>query len=945
MKYSVFISFLVVVSPITANQQVDFSRQILPILSNKCFQCHGPDRQARKARLRLDDEEVAKSKLRRGRIAIVPGNPEESHLIKRIFTTDQDDLMPPRELGKPLTEHEKQLLKIWIAQGAKYEKHWAFVAPKRPPLPNVNTGSNPIDSFILHRLQQDRLSLSKIADKQTLIRRVTLDLTGLPPTPDEVNTFVSDHSENTYEKLVERLLASPAYGERWGRVWLDLARYADSAGYADDPPRTIWMYRDYVIDAINRNIPFDQFTIEQLAGDLLPDPTNRQLLATAFHRNTMTNNEGGTSDEEFRNAAIVDRVNTTYKVWMGLTMECAQCHDHKYDPITQKEYFESFAIFNNTEDSDKKDERPTISQLTSELQQRREQIQQQITKLEQSLAQRRNDAKGTTEVPKGPLRTRYLRIEHLGKNVFLSLAEVQAFVDKKNVATQGKASQSSVDYNGPAKLAIDGNTNGDYVQAKSTTHTKQENNPWWEVDLSKDSVVNRIVVWNRTDGNTGTRLNMFRIIAMNAKRQPLWAKTVRQVPTPSIEVTLPTTAEALTNSDLAEIAQLGSVGGKLSKEQQQIAALKKQLALIKGVPTPIMRELPVGKRRLTHIQIRGSFQDKGEQVSTGLPSEFPKPDTKDKPIDRLTLARWLVSRNNPLTARVLVNRYWELLFGRGLVETSEDFGRQGMAPSHPKLLDWLAVELMDQGWDTKKLIWLIVTSDTYRQSSTVSQELLKRDPNNELLARGPRFRLSAEMIRDQALAVSGLLSRKMNGPSVNPPRPKLGLRAAFGGSTDWQTSKGDDRYRRGLYTSWRRSDPYPSMACFDAPTREVATVRRIRTNTPLQALVTLNDPVYIEAAQALARRILQKEGASIDDKVDYAYRLCLSRSPSKQELSRITLLYQRAKQRFQQQPIQARQLATEPLGTLPPDVDAIEAATWTLISNVLMNLDEFLARR
>ncbi|MGH7127562.1 MAG: DUF1549 and DUF1553 domain-containing protein, partial [Planctomycetaceae bacterium] len=663
-----------------------------------------------------------------------------------------------------------------------------------------------------------------------------------------------DPRPDAYERLVDRLLASPAFGEHWARMWLDLARYADSAGFADDPPRTIWAYRDYVIRSFNENKPFDQFTIEQIAGDLLPkermkdeggrmkaDDASKQdvhpssfnlhplqrLIATAFHRNTLTNNEGGTSDEEFRNAAIVDRVNTTMAVWMGTTIMCAQCHDHKYDPISQAEYFQFFAFFNNTADADRKDETPVLEIFTEEQKRQRAEWQAEIMALEQSLA-----------------------------------------------------------------------------------------------------------------GNP-------------ADRKP---------------------------------------------QEDRLAALKKQLDELKPHTTvPVLRELPLDERRTTRIQRRGNYLDVGEEATAGVPAAL-HPLPENAPRDRLALARWLVDEENPLTARVVVNRYWEQLFGTGIVRTSEEFGSQGELPSHPELLDWLAVELASAEskvlsaeaderretrdersetrsklsaqhlalstqhsptWDIKRLLRLLVTSATYRQNaafgvrsvefdSSTPHSALRTphlvDPDNRLLARGPRFRLSAEMVRDQALFAAGLLSQKMYGPSVHPPRPTLNLKAAFGGSTDWTTSPGGDRYRRGLYTEWRRSLPYPSMATFDAPSREVCTVRRVRTNTPLQALVTLNDPVYVEAAQALARR-MATSGKTPEEKVTIGFRLCLAREPHPAEVERLVTLHKQVYAEYANQPDQARALATDPLGPAPDGMDVIDLAAWTVVGNVLLNLDEVLMKR
>ena len=750
----------------SANEPVNFNRDIRPLLANNCFRCHGPDAETREAGLRLDRQEAATRELDSGDHAIVSGDPATSQLIERLRTDDEDLRMPPADIGPGLKEHEIELLERWIAEGANYDRHWSLQPIRRSPLPS-NDGGTAIDRFVLEQLHEQQLEPNAEADKSTLIRRVSLALTGLPPTIAEVEAFRLSSDPDAYEKLVERLLASPRFGERWARVWLDIARYADSAGYAQDPARTIWRYRDWVIDAYNANLTFDQFTVEQIAGDLLPNPTTEQLLATAFHRNTMTNSEGGTDDEEFRTAALVDRVNTTMQVWMGLTMGCAQCHDHKYDDISQEEYFRFFAILNNTADADRGDESPWLEELTPAQQQQ-----------------------------------------------------------KQNLETQ--------------------------------------------------------------------------LVALKA------------------------------DDDKADDA---------TKKQRE--KLQKELRSIRGIRTPIMRELESDKRRETHIHVRGNFRVKDRAVKPGVPSVLHDMDGEP---GRLQMASWLVAQDNPLTARVVVNRYWELLFGTGLVVTSEDFGIQGDLPSHPLLLDYLAAELMQNDWDTKWLIREIVTSAAYRRSSGISTpKMADADRSNRWLARGPRFRMPGEMIRDQALAVSGLLSSKMHGPSVKPPRPNLGLRSAFGGSTDWATSNGEDRYRRGLYTSWRRTTPYPSMTTFDAPSREFCTVRRIRTNTPLQALVTLNDPVFIEAAQALARRILVAEH-DWSSRIDFAFRTVVARAPSTAERDGVRKLYDETLATFNSDPDAANKMAFEPLGKTDK-FDVPELATWTVIGNVLLNLDETLAPR
>ena len=729
----------------------------------------------------------------------MPGKPAESELVRRL-TAEAGERMPPPKTGKKLTPEQIDILSRWVAQGAPYAGHWAYAKPVRPVPPEVkhpqSAVRNPIDAFVLDRLAREGQEPSPEADRYTLARRVALDLTGLPPTWAEAEAFVKDTSADAYEKYVDKQLAKPAFGEHWARMWLDLARYADSAGYADDPPRTIWKYRDWVIKAFNRNTPFDRFTVEQLAGDLLPNPSDEQLVATAFHRNTMTNNEGGTNDEEFRNVAVVDRVNTTFTVWMGTSAACAQCHTHKYDPFTQREYFRLFAFFNTTADADKADESPTLA--------------------------------------------------------------------------------------------------------------------FWVGDGM-------------------------------AKKAKLDAE-----------------AEALE-------AQLKGKGeNELKPERERLAALRKQSAGLRPEATvPIMREQPAAQRRKTRLQLRGNFLALGEEVTAGVPAAFPPLGKTDGEPTRLDLARWLVSPENPLTARVAVNRFWEQLFGTGLVRTSEEFGSQGEPPSHPELLDWLACELANPErqrgggennpladargspgpWDVKRFLKLVVTSATYRQSAKVSPALAERDPDNRLLARGPRVRLTAEAVRDQALSAAGLLSPKLYGPSVRPPQPNLGLSAAFGGSIDWQTSPGEDKYRRGLYTTWRRTNPYPSLAAFDAPNRDVCAVRRGRTNTPLQALVTLNDPVYVEAAQGLARRVLKDGGPTIRSKAEFAVRACLVRPPTDAEVDRLTKLFLAAKDGFASNPRKAKEFATVPLGALPPGVEPVDAAAWTAVANVLLNLDEMVLKR
>jgi hypothetical protein len=754
----------------------DFNRDVRPILAKSCFSCHGSDEQHREAGLRLDVREAAVKRLADGKTAIVPGHADQSELVRRITSKEADERMPPADANNTLTAEQVQILTQWVAQGAPYSRHWSFEKPTRPKLPLLSAipdrpewPTNPVDLFIAAKLRAAGLTPSPPADPYVLIRRLSLDLRGLPPTPEEVDEFVRDADEGSYERLVDRFLADPAFGERSARPWLDLARYADSKGYASDPLRTIWLYRDWVIDAYNSNMPFDQFTIEQLAGDLLPNPTRDQLVATAFNRNTMTNTEGGTDDEEFRVAAVKDRVDTTMDVWMGLTIGCAKCHSHKFDPITQAEYYQFFAIFNQTADNDQPDESPTLSFASADVARQRAAIDAQIAAL------------------------------------------------------------------------------------------KKRSSP---------------------------------------KKDP-----------------------------------------KLAARITRLLRSKPQ-----DVSVPVMRELPREKRRETHVMVKGNFLIPADAVGPGVPAFFG-PLPKNAPADRLSMARWLVSRDNPLTARVAVNRLWSQIFGQGIVETEEDFGTQGRPPSHPELLDYLALEYQDHGWDTKALFRILVTSATYRQSSRETPEAVQKDPGNRLYGRAPRFRLEAEMVRDQALALSGLLSQEMKGPSVFPPQPDGLWRAAFNGSDrTWATSAGAEAHRRGLYTFWRRTIPYPSMTTFDAPSREVCSVRRVRTNTPLQAFVTLNDPVYVEAAQALSRRIVLEGGASPRERCRYALRLCLARPPKPEQVAELESLLLDERRHYETDLRAARALAVGPEGKVPDGLDAADLAAWTVVANVLLNLDGVLTK-
>jgi hypothetical protein len=761
---------LLAITPVAAGE-VHFNRDVRPILSNRCFKCHGPD--LKKGGLNLQARDSAlKPRGSRGP-AVIPGKSSASRLIERITATDPDERMPPK--GDPLSAAQVATLKAWIDQGAKYEEHWAYVKPVRPPLPHVKNRTwvrNDIDSFVLARLEQEGLSPSPEADRATLIRRLFLDLTGLPPSVREVDDFLNDKSDDAYRKVVERLLASPHHGEHQARPWLDAARYADTNGYEKDQRRTIWAYRDWVIDAFNRDLPFDQFTIDQIAGDLLPKATLEQRIATGFHRNTMTNTEGGVDDEEFRVAAVVDRVNTTMEVWMGTTIGCAQCHNHKFDPFTQKEYYQLLAFFNNTRDT--------------------------------------------------------------GRNVAPTLA----------------------------------------------------------VPVS---------------------VHAARLKELNGAISD-YAAVLGRLP--------PLGHEALA-----------------APFRQRLAELRRQLHVLKPTTTLVMQE---GKPRPTHVMLRGNHRNLGERVEPGVPARL-YPLKPGQPLNRLGLARWLVDPDNPLVGRVTMNRLWARYFGRGLVETSEEFGAQGEPPTHPRLLDYLAVEFVERKWSLKAMHRLIVQSAAYRQSSWVTPALHRRDPYNRLFARGPRFRLSAESVRDNALAISGLLDRTLLGPSVFPYQPE-GVWFNPYSSDKWVTSTGGDQYRRGLYTFWRRTAPYAAFMAFDAPSREVSCERRPRTNTPLQALATLNDKAFVQCAAALARRMLTEAAGSEKERATYGFRLCVARAPTAKELDVLLGLYRANLEKYSKDTAAARDMAAGGLGAPPKEMNLAELAAWTVVANVLLNLDETITK-
>ena len=1181
-------------SGFSQSDKINFSQDIRPILSENCFKCHGPDDEARKSKLRLDRRETALQPAKSGGRAIVPGKPNESKLISRIMEEDPEEVMPPPSTKKTLTATQKELLRKWIASGAEYQEHWAFVPPHRPALPKVkqkNWPKNEIDRFVLARLEKEKLQPSPPADRYTLARRVHLDLTGLPPTPEEVDAFVNDSSPNAYEKLVDRLLSSPHYGERWARRWLDLARYADTNGYEKDRPRSMWPYRDWVINALNADMPFDRFTIEQLAGDLLPNATPAQIVATGFHRNTMLNEEGGIDPLEYRFYSMVDRVHVTSTTWLGLTMACAQCHTHKYDPIKQSEYYGFMAFMNNADE-------PKYSVPEPALVAKRKAIQEKIPPLEADLVDKfpvemnvewttpgsaEFSSKNGSEAEflidgsfrvggKNPDKEIYtiqfdtslrhithvqleaIPDEKVGKggpgrtdhgNFVLSEIEMEITGrESKGETRKVKFARAEADFSQesfPVENAIDGKTDTGWainatdgkrlhrravftlaeplvlekgasvtvrlVQEFGSQHTlgrfrvsvgsalspvmplaesRRENrdrkfSKWLEKELTSvvkwqrlrpteaasqvptltieadDSVfasgdftksdtyklkfrnlpagvkairlealpddrlpksgpgiiyyegpegdfylsnfkvvagTNSVSLTNATESlasgannaakaidtdlQSGWSINGGQGHAQNAVFQ--LAEPLKAVDELQIELTCAqyyaaslgrfrisvTTEENAKASTLPEEAcnvllnHRGEGGVKsllnspdaaadrdillrhfvkvtplLAGERKEIEKLRAELP---ELPTAlVLRERPEGYSRITHRHRRGEFLSPEEVVAPGVPEILP-PLAKDAPKNRLGLARWLVSPGNPLTARVVINRHWEAFFGRGLVHSTENFGFQGEPPSHPALLDWLALEFIKQGWSQKKMHKLIVMSATYQQSSSVTPPMLERDPENILLARAPRSRLEAELVRDYALVASGLFSPKVGGPSVYPPQPPgVSTEGAYG-TLDWKTSEGPDRYRRGLYTFAKRTAPYAMTMTFDGPSGESCLARRERSNTQLQALTLLNDEVFMECARALGRWATEQEGG-VDALVGRVFRRCVTRPPSDGERAKLAGFYQTQLDRFAKGELKAEEFAGKDKSKM-----LNEQAAWTTVARAVLNLDETITK-
>ncbi len=1042
-------AFALVAAPaphLRADAPLDYNRDVRPILSSVCYQCHGPDAEHREADLRLDVRDNAFAP-RDGKPAIVPGEPSQSELVRRITSTDPDERMPPADSGRELTPEQIDVLRRWIEQGAAWSEHWSFVPPQRPPLPAVQAAAwvcNPIDAFVLARLEREGLKPSSEADRVTLLRRLSLDLIGLPPDVADVDAFRANEHPGAYEAHVDRLLKSPHYGEKWARHWLDAARYADSDGFEKDKPRFVWFYRDWVIDAFNRDLPYDQFIIEQLAGDLLPDATQAQQVATGFLRNSMINEEGGVDPEQFRMEAMFDRMDAIGKAVLGLTIQCAQCHSHKYDPLTHEEYYGLFAFVNNCHEGQ-------ITVYTPDQQRQRQDVLSSIRAAEDQLQRERPDwsaqmaawedeplsrpepdwtvlelefddntiggqkflpqpdgsylAQGYAPtkfrprmVAKAPLESiTAVRLELLtdpnlphggpGRSIDGTCALTEFDVEAAPSGDPGKfakiaVSEATADVN-PAEAPLDAIYNDKSNKTRVTGPVAYaidgKDETAWGIDVGPGrrnqprKAVFRLAEpiahaggavlavhlkqnhggWNSDDNQTHN-LGRFRLAVTGdaqaaADPLPCAVRAVLQVPR---DQRTPEQVRTVFSHWRTTVPECQAANQQIEDLWKEHPAGASQLALLERTA-----------RRETHLLERGDFLKPAQAVPPGVPA-FLHPLTTFAPPapasasadasatapqpDRLAFARWLVDRRSPTTARSIVNRLWQSCFGTGLVATSEDFGTQGEAPSHPELLDWLAVELMANGWSLKHIQRLIVTSATYRQSSVVTPDLHARDPQNRLLARGPRVRVAAESVRDIALAASGLLNPKVGGRSVYPTAPEFLFTppASYGPKT-WSFDTGPEKYRRALYTFRFRSVPYPMLQAFDAPNGDFACTRRVRSNTPLQALTTLNEPMFVECAQALALKTVRESGASDGERLDFAFRRCLSRAPRADEAAVLLELLERQVARFQAEGAQPWEFAAAdpaappelPEGTTPADL-----AAWTAVARVVLNLDETITR-
>jgi hypothetical protein len=992
-----------------------FNRDIRPILSDNCYTCHGPSSLTRMAGLRLDVEEVAKGKLPSGHIAIVPGDPNHSELYLRISSPNKARRMPPVYSGHDaLPAHDVELIREWIAAGAKWQKHWALIPPTRAPLPEgADPRLAPIDAFVRAHLAEIGLKPSPEADRLTLLRRVSLDLTGLPPTPAQERAFLADTAPDAYERQVDRLLASPRYAERMAYRWMEAARYADTNGYQSDGNRQMWRWRDWVIDAFNRNMPFNEFTIDQLAGDLLPHPTLDQIIATGFLRNHRTNAEGGIVPEEFRVEYVADRSETTSTVWLGLTVGCARCHDHKYDPIPQRDYYRMFAFFNNVPEKglvyNWGNDEPMIKAPTPDEQKR----------LAALTADRdaRQKAWDALEPKIARAEQRWTKHEaHWGRKdwtvtdgLLVHETPAESFDGKNFVTspgTEGKTSRVKLDYLSPFTFTarIKPETLNGAIVSKADDYFEGQGHALYLLNghLRLHIIYRWTDIGMRVESEETLPLNVWRHVAVTydgsryAKGVHMWvdgrelktkilfdelnwpmdiqkpvrigaggglrfkggisdariynrALTEDEVEALATDATVRqaarTAPEARTKQENAKLhlcfLATGAPRDVKDARTALAEAVKARDAYEATIPTVmVMKEVP-GLRK-TYILKRGVYDAHGDEVTAGTLSALP-PMPKGAPANRLGLAEWIVDRGNPLTARVTVNRFWQMFFGTGLVKTVEDFGVQGERPEYQDVLDWLAVEFMDSGWDVKHVVKTIVMSRTYRQSSRVTPELEQRDPENRLLARGPRVRLPAEMIRDQALFVAGLLVEKMGGPSVKPYQP-AGLWTELGGGGGYHADHGEGLYRRTLYTFWKRTSPPPDMINFDSPTRETCIVRETRTNTPLQSLTLMNDVAYLEAARKLAEKMMLEGGASASSRIEYGWWRTLDRAPEPGEERALLKMLDHFEKRYQADPKAADQYLKQGESPRDASLNSAELASYTAVASAMLNLDETITK-
>jgi hypothetical protein len=999
----------------SAADELSFNRDIRPLLAENCFKCHGPDPAPREADLRFDTREMAIARRDGSSPAIAPGNAKGSALIIRVSSDDAELRMPPPETGKRLTDEQVNLLSRWIDAGAKYERHWSLEPVQRHPLPLETSDAvvrNPIDRFVLEQLEQNGLSLSPTADRYTLIRRLYLDLLGILPTISQADEYLADDRPDAYERLLERVLARPEFGERWGRHWLDQARYADSHGYTNDNERVMWPYRDGVIGAINRDMPFDQFTIEQLAGDLLPESTTAQKIASGFHRNTLINTEGGTKADQFRDEQVKDRVDTTGGVWLGLTVGCAKCHSHKYDPISQIEYYQLYAFFNSTADSNSVP--PVVKAPTANQRLRLANLNRRLADLKETLlnddtrpsrqrawetALMERDREHNTREQKGETGTKWIVLELDGKSddgaTFTTSPDGSLLVGGANTVADfyqltarsplttvrsvrlEVLTHEDLPHGGPGR-ASNGNfvlgefwfRTGDGRELRFSKAQADHSQPKFEVGGAIDNLADSGWAINGSPegGPNHNRTAWFVLPAAleveqdhaltfnlqhhkgqrpyNIGRLRLSISSEEWVDAPSEHqlaklVTIPhdkrgpAQRKRIDEAFLHYDKKLGPIFAELERVSRERDQLNSRVA-----STMVMHELD--QPRSTHLQLRGDFLKPDVEVNCDVPAALPAMSATDSPRTRLDLAKWLVRDDNPLTPRVRVNRLWMRLFGKGLVETENDFGTQGALPTHPKLLDWLAAEHLSQGWSTKNILRLITTSATYRQRSHHRETSFKIDPQNRFLWRQNRVRVEGEIVRDLAISAAGLRSDKIGGPSVYPPQPD-GVYAFTQRAKTWRTSTGEDRYRRGMYTFFYRSAPYPMLTTFDAPKFNQTCTRRDRSNTPIQALTVANDSTMFEAAQALARRIMLELplDATPADRIQHLFRICMVRPPSAAESTYLEQFFQDEWRHFSGKPQAANDVA--PAG-LPSTISPADAASNVAIARVVLNLDEFITR-